>query len=634
MSRLRLALISACVLFCLTKAFAVQPPIAIFPDPVNFGTVAEYSVGYPQIIYVTNTSNSTVNVTGMAIGGGNASNFAFDGPNCTGQISAGQTCMMYLTFTPTIIGNLSATLKVSFTGSGSPIAIPLSGSGGDPLPALTSISPSGAYAGSAGVTVTIKGNYFIPTSVAYWGYGSTPLATTYISATQLTAQIPASDLESVTSGEVYVSNPPPGGGSSGDITFNVLALDPTLYNISPTSVVAGNGGTIASINGGNFMTGATVLWNGKRRTTTYVSPTELQVQLTAKDFLQPSIIPVSVSNPSPGGVSGTLNFNVTYPAIVRTLNLPANDIVWDPLAQKIYASLPSSFGTNGNSIAVIDPTRGSVIAYYYAGSEPTQMAISADSSYLYVGLNGSGSIQRFMLPSFTPDINFSLGVSYYGGLNTAGALAVSPGDPHTLAVSIGSAQCCSSGPLEFFEDSTLLPDNISYPYVSSIQFVSGTLLYGYASGTLSQINVTSQGGTLGTQWSSQLTGSAIVYNTGLIYDNNGNVFNPSTGSLLGKYDVLSGYNSGSVLPEAAIDKTFALGITPFFSSFGITSYNLSQFTPEAVINLGQFSGTISQPPLSWGNNGIAFILGSGCCGTETYQIQLIQSSMMQAAKAK
>ena len=119
---------------------------------------------------------------------------------------------------------------------------------------------------------------------------------------------------------------------------------------------------------------------------------------------------------------------------MHTLNIPANDLVWDPYAQSIYASLPSSYGPNGNSIAVINPKNGSVTGYYFAGSEPTQMALSGDGKYLYVGLNGNGSVQRLILPGFTLDINVSLGNNEFGGVNTAGDLAVSPGDPHTLCL--------------------------------------------------------------------------------------------------------------------------------------------------------------------------------------------------------
>ena len=182
------------------------------------------------------------------------------------------------------------------------------------------------------------------------------------------------------------------------------------------------------------MTGAKVLWNGKPLPTTYVNSSQLQVTPTAAQLASASIIQLTVANPPPGGLSPEVNFNVTYPAKLTVLDLPANDLVWDPYAQRLYASLPSSYGSQGNTIAVINPISGRTTGYYFAGSEPNQLALSSDSKYLYVGLNGNGSVQRLLLPTFTPDIDISLGTGSFGGLNTALTLQVSPGDSHTIAV--------------------------------------------------------------------------------------------------------------------------------------------------------------------------------------------------------
>lgn len=85
-----------------------------------------------------------------------------------------------------------------------------------------------------------------------------------------------------------------------------------------------------------------------------------------------------------------------------------------------------------------------------------------------------------------------------------------------------------------------------------------------------------------------------------------------------------------LLPESAINSVFVLGSSPFSNSFGITSYNLSHFTPFAVIDLPQVSGASSPTFLSWGKDGLAFITpASNCCPVEVSQIVLVQSRMMQ-----
>src|SRR5262249_13089357 len=115
----------------------------------------------------------------------------------------------------------------------------------------------------------------------------------------------------------------------------------------------------------------------------------------------------------------------------------ASDVVWDPVYKKIYAVVPSTATSNPNTIAVVDPTTGMVVSSQAAGQEPDYIAISDDSKYVYVSLDGNGSIQRFSLPSLSPDISISLGQNPPNGPYIATSLAVAPGAPHTLAVSKG-----------------------------------------------------------------------------------------------------------------------------------------------------------------------------------------------------
>src|SRR5262249_34879021 len=284
---------------------------------------------------------------------------------------------------------------------------------------------------------------------------------------------------------------------------------------------------------------------------------------------------------------------------------------------------------------VINPATKSVTGYHFSGSEPNALALDSNSKFLYVGLDGSGSIQRLNLPAFTPDINITLGIAQFNeGANTAGGIAVSPTNAHIIAVALGQNNgCCQNGPLEFFTDATKLANSIDAIPVRQLIFTSGTNLYGYAQNVLSKINVTATGGTLGQQWNNLVTGSSVQFSGGLIFGGGGEEFNPATGLLLGGFDVGNGCcNSTQVLPNSAINRAFALGQTPFFNGFGITSYNLAQFTPLAAVNLsgvlpGQgFNNGTASKFIQWGPNGLAFILTTGpCCGEQNTQVILLQS---------
>jgi hypothetical protein len=152
--------------------------------------------------------------------------------------------------------------------------------------------------------------------------------------------------------------------------------------------------------------------------------------------------------------------------------------------------------------------------------------------------------------------------------------------------------------------------------------------------------VSSTGGTLAQQWNNIVTGNTFQYSGGLIFGGNGEEFNPGTGMLLGTFDVgTSNCCSGiEVLPNSAINRAFALGQTPFFNAFGITSYNLSQFTPLAVADLSELSSGFNSASASnfiqWGTNGLAFISTNGCCATTTTQVVLIQSPSLLLTASK
>jgi hypothetical protein len=88
---------------------------------------------------------------------------------------------------------------------------------------LTRIVPSNTAIGGSAFTLTVNGDHFVKTSTVTWK--GSPRATTYVSETQLTAQILSSDIASPGEANVGVSNPPPCGGSSQTKPF---AMQPPL----------------------------------------------------------------------------------------------------------------------------------------------------------------------------------------------------------------------------------------------------------------------------------------------------------------------------------------------------------------------------------------------------------------------
>ena len=85
-------------------------------------------------------------------------------------------------------------------------------------PAITSISPTSAIAGGPGFTLTVNGTNFVSGSTV--SFNGNARATTFVSATQVTAVILASDIATAGSVNVTVTNR--GGGTSNAVRFTVV----------------------------------------------------------------------------------------------------------------------------------------------------------------------------------------------------------------------------------------------------------------------------------------------------------------------------------------------------------------------------------------------------------------------------
>ncbi len=111
-------------------------------------------------------------------------------------------------------------------------------------PALTSLSPTSATAGGAAFTLTVNGN-FVSGAVVNWN--GSALTTTYVSASQLTASVPASLIATAGTASVTVTA---NASTSGSFTFVIQAAQSSGTGAGIISTVAGNGTSGYSGDGG------------------------------------------------------------------------------------------------------------------------------------------------------------------------------------------------------------------------------------------------------------------------------------------------------------------------------------------------------------------------------------------------
>ena len=308
----------------LTASMPTAPEDGLSPTTLAFGSQLLGTPSTAQTATLSNSGNATMNISSLVLTGTNASDFAQTN-TCGSSVAAGNSCTISVTFTPTASGTRTASVSITDNASGSPQSVSLTGTGNNPAPTLASLSPASAVAGAGSQTLTLTGtNFLAGSTVTYNGVGHTA---TFVSATQLTISLSATDQATAGSYAVVVTNPAPGGGTSSALSFAVNNPAPTLTSLSPASALAGAGLQTLTLTGTSFVAGSTVTYNGVGHTTTFVSSTQLTISLSATDQATAGSYAVVVTNPAPGGgTSSALSFAVNNPAPTLTSLSPASAV--------------------------------------------------------------------------------------------------------------------------------------------------------------------------------------------------------------------------------------------------------------------------------------------------------------------
>lgn len=176
-----------------------------------------------------------------------------------------------------------------------------------PPTTVSSLNPSQASAAGPAFTLTVNGAGFVAASTVSWN--GSPLTTTYVSATQLTASVPASLIASQGSATVSVQT---GGVAAGTLTFSINQAMPVISSLLPSAANAGGPAFTLDVSGSGFLSNSTVEWNGAPLATTYVSASQLTASVTANLITSAGSSAVTVSNGS-GLSSNSITFTVNQP---------------------------------------------------------------------------------------------------------------------------------------------------------------------------------------------------------------------------------------------------------------------------------------------------------------------------------
>ena len=282
---------------------------------------------------------------------------------------------------------------------------------------ITTLSPDSAAAGGPAFTLTVNGAGFVSGAVVHWN--TTALTTTFVSATQLTAQVTASLI--ATPGTVTVTVVE-NAVTSTSATFTIAAA-PVISSLSPSSAIEDGPAFTLTVNGTGFLSGAVVQWNGSALATNFVSGTKLTAQVPASLIAAPGTATVKVveSGVTSGGATFTIGAGPVIaslspdaataggPAFTLTVNgsgfvsgavvqwngsaLATNFVSGTKLTAQVPASLIAAAGTAKVTVVENGVTSASATFTITAGQVITSLSpdsATAGGSAFTLTVNGAG----------------------------------------------------------------------------------------------------------------------------------------------------------------------------------------------------------------------------------------------------
>ena len=455
-----------------------------FPTPVNFGAVPKgTAIENDGTLFNGGSGTTPLSVATIGIlSSANSGDFTL-GPPSAGSITLAcspltggfnlpsgglGSCSLGLTFTPTQAGvQENATLEFTFSNPGiGKIDVPLTGIG--VVPTIDLISPQIVQTGGPAFTLNVTGKNYVLGSVVNFN-GSARL-TTFVSATQLQASIPASDLTTAGSDAITVTNPA-GGGTSEPKTLFVAQAE------------------TASNDDINFATNA-----GSTPFRATQDTTQATAQLTAS-----SIAPAEPADPAPACTPGTATQAGKARSVWFLFKAPANGRVIADTRFSSYTTILSAWTLSGalpSSTVTFTPVTGGCATGNVPGATPASLigfnVTSGTNYYVMVtdasagGLGGTLTLSLDFQSTTPPnDDNLTPTVissaPFSGTVNTIQATANTNGHADPALPGGCAAGAASNGQANSVWYSftapgtgTITADTLTSPYDTILNVTSGT----------------------------------------------------------------------------------------------------------------------------------------------------------------
>jgi len=497
-----------------------------------------------------------------------------------------------------------------------------SDSGGLPGAALMTWNLSGLPTSGVCCTVTtvVPGSpVLLSAGVQYWLAATTASADNLEGWSVNIAGTIGPVAQNVGSGFAFIIDPQPAFDVLGTPAQNPV---PTITSLSPMNLAEGGSFTL-NVTGTDFVSGATVEWNGSARTTTFVSTTQLQAAISSSDTASPGTVPVTVFNPAPGGgLSNALGFQVTVPtpllfgisptyvlrggpAFGLTVNgsgfLAGAKVLWNgsPLGTNFVSGSQLSASVPANLVA--SPGTAAVSAINFGGSASNSLEFEIDAPDPVVTSLSPNSAQPGG-PGFTLTVNGSAFSPSMIVLWNLSPLATTFISENQLQATVPASLIAQPGGANI--DVSISPGTVS----NGIPFTIAQYAPAISSLSPNSVPAGSGGFTLTVNGSGFSLGSTVAWNGTTLPTNyvNGNQLTASVPAFF-----VASQGSASIVATVSQNTT---GLTSNVVSFAITPP-----TPLAIV---------TSSPLTAGSVGVAYsqtLAASG--GSTPYTWTIIAGSL-------
>jgi uncharacterized protein (TIGR03437 family) len=546
------------------NGIGVHAAFAIVVRPTSTGTVQEGTMVSTQVPIVS-------------AGGGSPT---VQGTSSCGSLTVEGTGCPWLVVGPRVMvppGQLSVTVDTSSLPPGSYAATLTIQCDGTPpcLPVTTTyqvtvvapssgtalsadLFPNSTTAGGPALTLSVPGSGFESESTVYWA--GSPLATAYMSPTQLTASVPANLIASPGTVNVTVANPD--GASSAPVGFSILPIPDSTISLNSNSMIEGGNAFTLTVTGSGFMSSSKVEWNGTPLSTNYVSPNRLTASVPASLIASPGTATITVDNP--GGMNSlpaTFNVSVAPLPVSITSLSPASPVV-SASAQTVVVT-----GTNfesGLAAALAAPSgattnfSGSQIQNLSATSFQISPVLASVGTYSLQVKNPDGGMSTSFpfTVATTPRVNVTK-----VGNGASFAQSFAPGMLMTVfgtGLSSGAPETVTSAPLPLTSESgtSVTINGMSAPllYISAVQ-INFQLPYEAAVGDAT-LTVNSGG------QSGSINFTVAPAGPGIFIDSTNNHIVPNESAAAGSTIGFFLTGAGEVTPPEATGHTPEQGTTP------------------------------------------------------------------------